>query len=72
MLNNAMDLAVSTCTMDGVDSEEPEWAMAAVAAMNENGIAVTADQVMTRGQAAQILYRVSQMAKEIPSLAMYQ
>ena len=72
ILNNAMDLAVSTCTMDGVDSQEPEWAMAAVAAMNENGIAVTADQVMTRGQAAQILYRVSQMAKEIPSLAMYQ
>ena len=72
MLNNAMDLAVSTCTMDGVNSEEPEWAMAAVTAMNENGIAVTADQVMTRGQAAEILYRVSQMAKEIPSLAMYQ
>lgn len=72
MLNNAMDLAVSTCTMDGVNSEEPEWAMAAVTAMNENGIAVTATQVMTRGQAAEILYRVSQMAKEIPSLAMYQ
>lgn len=72
MLNNAMDLAVSTCTMDGVASEEQDWAMAAVTAMNENGIAVTADQVMTRGQAGEILYRVSQMAKEIPSLAMYQ
>ena len=72
MLNNAMDLAVSTCTMDDVVSEEQDWAMAAVTAMNENGIAVTADQVMTRGQAAEILYRVSRMAKEIPSLAMYQ
>lgn len=72
MLNNAMDLAVSTSSMDEMNSEEPEWAMAAVTAMNENGIAVTATQVMTRGQAAEILYRVSQMAKEIPSLAMYQ
>ena len=72
MLNNAMDLAVSTSSMDEMNTEEPEWAMAAVTAMNENGIAVTATQVMTRGQAAEILYRVSQMAKEIPSLAMYQ
>jgi len=72
MLNNAMDLAVSTSSMDEMNTEEPEWAMAAVTAMNENGIAVTATQVMTRGQAAEILYRVSQMAKEIPGLAMYQ
>ncbi len=72
MLNNAMDLAVSTSSMDEMNAEEPDWAMAAVTAMNENGIAVTANQVMTRGQAAMILYRVSQMAMEIPSLAMYQ
>lgn len=72
MLNNAMDLAVTTSSMDEMNEEEPQWAMAAVAAMNENGIAVTATQVLTRGQAAEILYRVSQMAKEIPSLAMYQ
>ena len=72
MLNNAMDLAVSTSSMDEMNTDEPEWAMAAVTAMNENGIAVTATQVMTRGQAAEILYRVSQMAKDIPSLAMYQ
>ena len=72
MLNNAMDLAVSTSSVDEMDADESEWATAAVAAMNENGIAVTATQVLTRGQAAEILYRVSQMAKEIPSLAMYQ
>ncbi len=72
MLNNAMDLAVSTCTTEGLNPDEPEWAMAAVTAMNENGIPVTAAQVLTRGQAAQILYRVSQLAEEIPGLAMYQ
>ena len=72
MLNNAMDLAVSTSSMDEVNADAPEWALEAVTAMNENGITVAATQVMTRGQAAEILYRVSQMAKEIPSLAMYQ
>ncbi len=72
MLNNAMDLAVSTSSMDEMNAEEPQWAMAAVTAMNENGIAVTATQELTRGQVSQILYRVSQMAQEIPGLAMYQ
>ena len=72
MLNNAMDLAVTTSSMDELNEAEPQWAMAAVAAMNENGIMLSAAQVLTRGQVAEILYRVSQMAKEIPSLAMYQ
>ncbi len=72
MLNNAMDLAVSTSSMDELNQEEPDWAMAAVTAMNENGIAITASQVMTRGEASWILYQVSQMASGIPGLAMYQ
>ncbi len=72
MMNNAMDLAVTTSSMDELDQQEPAWAMAAVTAMNENGFAITAAQELTRGQVAQILYRVSQMAKDIPSLAMYQ
>jgi len=40
--------------------------------MNENGIALTASQTMTRGQVAKILYQVSKMAQDIPGLAMYQ
>ena len=72
MLQNAMDLAVSTSSMDEVNTEEPDWAMAAVTAMNENGIAITASQIMTRGEVAQLLYQISQMAAEAPGLAMYQ
>jgi len=72
MLQNAMDLAVSTSSMDEVNTEEPSWAMAAVTAMNENGIAITASQVMTRGEVALLLYQISQMAQEAPGLAMYQ
>ena len=41
MLQNAMDLAVMTSSMDEVNTEEPGWAMAAVTAMNQNGIAIS-------------------------------
>lgn len=72
MMSNAMDLSVVTSATEELNPEEPAWAMAAVTAINENGIALTASQTMTRGEVAQILYQVSKMAAEIPSLAMYQ
>jgi hypothetical protein len=40
--------------------------------MNENGIAITAGDVLTRGQVAEILYQASCLAEEAPGLAMYQ
>jgi hypothetical protein len=45
--------------------------MAAVSAMNENGIALTATQIMTRGEMAQLLYQISKMAQDAPGLQMY-
>ena len=72
MMSNAMDLAVATSATEEMNQQEPAWAMAAVTAMNENGIALTASQVMTRAEVARILYQVSQMAAQIPSLSMYQ
>lgn len=73
MLQNAMDLAVSTCTMDGAPEEdEMAWAAVAVAAMQENGIQLTAEETLTRGQVATILYQVSRMAEDVPGLQMYQ
>ncbi len=72
MLQNAMDLAVSTSSMEEAETDEPAWAMAAVTAMNENGFAITATQVMTRGQVAQLLYQIHQMADSYAALAMYQ
>lgn len=71
MVQNALDLAVSTCTMEDAAAQQ-DWAAAAVAVMNENGIALTSEQVMTRGQVAQLLYQVSCMAADAASLAMYQ
>jgi hypothetical protein len=73
MLQSAMDLAVSTCTMDGLTEEgEDAWAETAIAVMAENGIALTAQENLTRGQVAVLLYQVSQLAKEAPGLKMYQ
>ena len=72
MLQNALDLGVAASSMDELSKEEPAWAMAAVAAMNENGFSLVPAEVLTRGQAAQILYQVSCMAQEAPALAMYQ
>ncbi len=69
MLQNALDLAVDTAAVEGV--EAPEWAASAVAAMNTNGVAMTARQTLTRGQLAQILYQVSKLAEEAPGLQMY-
>lgn len=73
MLQNAMDLAVSTCTMEGAPQEDAmAWAAVAVATMTENGIRLTAEAPLTRGQVAQILYQASQMAQDAPGLQMYQ
>lgn len=72
MLQNAMDFAVTTSSMDDGLAEEPAWAMAAVTAMNQNGIALTATQIMTRGEMAQLLYQISKMAPDAPGMQMYQ
>ena len=69
MLQNAMDLTVSAAALENA---EDSWAAAAVAAMNENGIAITGGDVLTRGQVAQILYQASNLVEEAPGLAMYQ
>lgn len=71
MLQNAMDLPVSASAIPA-DKEVPDWATAAVVAMNDNGIPIRATTELTRGQIAVILYRASRLASEAPGLAMYQ
>ena len=71
MLQNAMDLSVST-TSDPVDSEIPQWAIISVTAMNDNGIPVDAEAKLTRGDVAIMLYRAHCLASSAPGLSMYQ
>ena len=65
VLQNALDFTVSA----SVDTEDDGWA---VAVMNENGIPMEADQVLTRGDVAGILYRIHCLASIAPGLSMYQ
>ena len=71
MLQHAMELSLST-TADPEDSTIPDWARAAVKAMNDNGISVNAADALNRGQVAVMLYQANLLAKEAPGLAMYQ
>ena len=71
MLQNAMDLTISTAVAE-LDDSVPDWAVNAVTAMSDNGIEVFAGQQLTRGQAALLLYQVSLAAQDAPGLQMYQ
>lgn len=71
MLQNAMDLAVTTVVDQGSELV-PQWAAIAVTAMSDNGIALTNMEAMTRGEAAKLLYAASAIAQNAPGLAMYQ
>ena len=70
LMQNALDLTVSTAAGKDEDSDIPTWAMTAMAAMAENGIHLTTDQ-MTRAQAAKLLYQVSQLANHAPGMSVY-
>ncbi len=72
MLQNALDLSVSTAAQEQSGKEDAHWAAGAVTVMGENGIDLSLTEPMTRGQAAQILYRVSLLMQEAPGTQMYQ
>lgn len=70
LMQNALDLTVTTIAGKDEDSEIPTWAVTAMNAMADNGIHLTTDQ-MTRAQAAKLLYQVSQMAADAPGMSVY-
>lgn len=70
MLQNAMDLALTTAVTD--TEGEYGWAMEAVAAMQENGVEIAAPEILKRSQVADILYRVSKLKQDAPGLQIYQ
>ena len=70
MIQNALDLSVSAATVeqDG-KSNEPAWAEVSLAVMAENGIDLTAQDYLTRAQAAQALYTVSKLSLHAPGMS---
>ena len=61
MLQNALDLTADSEAM-AVEGDLPDWAANAVAVMNANGFALSADGFLTRGEAAKMLYQATQLA----------
>ena len=71
LLQNALDLTVSAdAALDSGKSSLPAWADTALQALGENGIALEVDAVMTRAQAAMVLYQASLLAEDAPGMAM--
>jgi len=69
MLQNALDLTVSADAdlQQNADSI-PAWAVSAVNALADNGICLTAEAALTRGQVAKVLYSVSTLAADAPGM----
>ena len=71
LVQNALDLTVSTAAGKETDGELPVWAESAVTAMNEIGIELDPMAELTREHAAGLLYQVSQLSRSIPNSEVY-
>ncbi len=69
MVQNALDLSVRVDADMEENEAMPAWAAQAVMAMAENGISLEALEPMTRGQVAEVLYQVCQIAPDAPGMA---
>ncbi len=70
LMQNALDLTVTTAAGKDEESGIPTWAVTAMNAMADNGIALSTGQ-LTRGEVAQLLYQVSQIAPNAPGMGIY-
>ena len=70
ILQNALDLQgwQETAALEQ-DDTVPAWAQTALSAMSVNGICLEGSEVLTRGEAAQVLYRVSCIKDSAPGMA---
>lgn len=67
ILQNALDLSVSTES----DGGEQTVAVMAMTAMADHGVILNAGQILTRADAAQVLYRISQLSKFAPGMSVF-
>ena len=76
MLQNALDLSVSSAALETeqatVNTEEISSKEAAsLMVLAQNGVELSAAETLTRGDVAQILYRVSKLALEAPGMMVF-
>lgn len=65
MLQNALDLTAETAV---VDEAVPVWAAEALNALQAHGISLDPETILTRGDAAQVIYQVSKLKTDAPGL----
>ena len=70
LLQNALDLTLEE-TSAQIREEVPVWAASSVAVMNQYGVALGSESALTRGQAAKILYQISQLAVTAPGMTVF-
>ena len=71
ILQNALDLPISTgATRNAGKSDLPVWADTSLQALGENGISLEPELMMTRAQAAVVLYQASLLAQDAPGMIM--
>ena len=66
MLQNALDLTAAEAAAQ--DEAVPAWAADALLTLASHGIVLEADGVLTRGDAAEVIYQVSQLKSTAPGL----
>ena len=69
MLQNALDLTARSDAAQPVSAGEeaaPEWAASALQILGDYGIELDAETTLTRADAAQVMYQVSQLAPDAP------
>ena len=74
MLQNALDLTVSSEALEQVSANQedvPSWAMASLTVLAENGVALDSNAPMTRADVAETLYQVSLLAPDAPGMAVF-
>ena len=76
MLQNALDLSVSSAALETeqatVNTEEiSSRAAASLTVLAQNGVELSAAETLTRGDVAQVLYRVSKLALEAPGMMVF-
>ena len=76
MMQNALDLDISRQTLEVMNTDEgkcdvPTWANVSLTAMSDHGITLEANEMLTRGQAANILYEAARLAPDAPGSSVF-
>lgn len=70
MVQNALKLCSERVAVDAVSEDvSTDWATYALRILTEHGIELDARQVLSRGDAAQVIYQISLLAPEAPGTA---